>query len=132
MRGGAQHEQAAPRSATMHELAICQALVDQVTRIAREQGAEQVERIHLRIGPLAGVEPELLRHAYPLAIAGTCCAGAELLIAPAPVIVRCQDCGAESPATPNRLLCGACHSYRTRLVSGDELLLARVELTLAD
>jgi hypothetical protein len=41
-------------------------------------------------------------------------------------------CGAESEAAPNRLLCAACGSHHTRLVSGDELLLAQVELAVPD
>ena len=34
--------------------------------------AGRVARIELDVGPLSGVEPDLLRRAYPLAIAGTC------------------------------------------------------------
>lgn len=116
----------------MHELSICQALLDQVERIAVEHGASAVERILLRVGPLAGVEGSLLRHAFPLVAAGTVAENAELVIEAAPVRVACNDCGAETDATPNRLLCGDCGSYKTRLVSGDELLLANLELTLPD
>jgi hydrogenase nickel incorporation protein HypA/HybF len=116
----------------MHELSICQALLDQVERIAVEHGASAVERILLRVGPLAGVEGSLLLHAYPLAAAGTIAENAELVIETAPVRVSCNDCGAETDATPNRLLCGDCGSYKTRLVSGDELLLANLELTIPD
>ncbi|MCG6897921.1 MAG: hydrogenase maturation nickel metallochaperone HypA [Thiocapsa sp.] len=116
----------------MHELSICQALLDQLGRIAAEQGAIRVERIVLRVGPLSGVEAPLLEHAYPLAAAGTVAEAAELVIEPAPIRVACSTCGAETDATPSRLLCGSCGSFKTRLISGDELLLASVELTLAD
>jgi hydrogenase nickel incorporation protein HypA/HybF len=116
----------------MHELSVCQSLLDQVERIAAEQGAERVERILLRIGPLSGVEAPLLRSAYPIAAAGTIAEGAILDIEPAPVRVHCVTCGAETEATPNRLLCGACGDWHTRLVSGDEMLLARLELSVAE
>jgi hydrogenase nickel incorporation protein HypA/HybF len=116
----------------MHELSICQALIDQVESVARQHGATGVERILLRLGPLSGVESALLLHAYPLAAVGTLAEGAALDIEPAAVRVRCSDCGTESEASPNRLLCADCGSFRTRLVSGDELLLARVELILPD
>lgn len=114
----------------MHELSVCLALVEQVQAIARDHGARAVEQIVLRIGPLSGVEPPLLRHAYPLASTGTLAQGAELVIEAAPVRVRCTACGAQTEASPNRLLCGSCGDFRTRLVSGDEMLLARVELCL--
>ncbi len=116
----------------MHELSICQALLDQVEGIAREHGATRVERIVLKVGPLSGVEPALLRNAYPLAAAGTVAEQAELVIEPAAVRVRCSDCGAESDAAPNRLLCASCGGWKTRLISGDELLLANLELTIPD
>ena len=46
--------------------------------------------------------------------------------------VSCTACGAESEVAPNRLLCAACGGYRTRVVAGDELLLASLELEIAD
>lgn len=116
----------------MHELSICQALLDQVERIAQEHGASRVERILLQVGPLSGVEPLLLQHAYPLAAAGTVAEDATLVIEPAPVRVRCSDCGSECDAAPNRLLCAACGGWRTRLISGDQMLLAKLELTIPD
>lgn len=116
----------------MHELSVCQSLLDQVQRIATEQGADRVERILLRIGPLSGVEAELLRSAYPLAAAGTLAEAAVLDIEPAPVRVRCATCGAETDAQPNRLLCAACGDWHTRLLSGDEMLLASLELSVPE
>lgn len=116
----------------MHELSLCQALLDQVEQIARQHGAQRVERILLRIGPLSGVEASLLRHAYPLAAVGTLAEEAELAIEPAPVRVCCNACGAETEATPNQLICGHCGSFQTRLISGNELLLANLELTIPE
>jgi hydrogenase nickel incorporation protein HypA/HybF len=113
----------------MHELSVCTALLEQVERIAREQNALSVCRIVLRLGPLSGIEPALLRHAYPLAAAGTIAEHAELRIDASEVVVRCTRCGEESTVPPNRLLCQACGDFRTHLVSGDELLLQSVELT---
>jgi hydrogenase nickel incorporation protein HypA/HybF len=116
----------------MHELSVCLALMQQVERIAQEHRAVRVERIVVQVGPLSGVEPALLQHAWPLACAGTLAAAAELVIEAAPVKVRCTVCGAESEAVPNRLLCASCGDFRTQLVSGDELLLANLELSQVD
>jgi hydrogenase nickel incorporation protein HypA/HybF len=113
----------------MHELAVCQGLLSQVEEIAEREDAQSVELIRLRIGPLSGVEPELLRQAFSIARAGTIAANAELLIEDLPVKILCSQCGAYSEAPPNRLLCANCGDYRTQLQSGDELLLASVELT---
>jgi hydrogenase nickel incorporation protein HypA/HybF len=115
----------------MHELSLCQSLLSQVEEIARRERAERVDLIRLRVGPLSGVVPELLESAFGIARAGTVAAGAELLIETLPVRIRCTRCGAESEAPPNRLLCGACGDFRTQLLSGDEMLLASLELTRA-
>jgi hydrogenase nickel incorporation protein HypA/HybF len=111
----------------MHELSICQALIEQVENLARENQAFAVRTISLQIGPLSGVEVPLLKHAYPLAAAGTVAEKAELVIESMPVTVRCSSCGAKTDASANRLLCGACGDYHTELVSGDEMILSRLE-----
>ncbi|MEQ9562585.1 MAG: hydrogenase maturation nickel metallochaperone HypA [Woeseiaceae bacterium] len=112
----------------MHELSVCQAIIGEVQALAAARGAEIVSDIHLRVGPLSGVESPLLRNAFPFASAGTVAANAELHISDMPVRVRCRLCAEESETPPNRLLCGSCSSWQTELLSGDELLLERVEM----
>jgi hydrogenase nickel incorporation protein HypA/HybF len=114
----------------MHELSVCQALIEQVQNVARANNAAAVSRVVLRIGPLSGVEPKLLEQAFPLARAGTVAAEAALEIESLPIRVRCERCGAETNASANRLLCGQCGDWHTQLLSGDELLLASVELAM--
>jgi len=112
----------------VHELAVAQALVEQVDAVITQHRAMQASLIRVRIGPLAGVVPELLATAFPLAAAGSRMERAELEFAHAPIRVRCQSCGAETEAAMNRLICGACGDWHTQIVSGDELLLESVEL----
>lgn len=112
----------------MHELSVCLALLEQVQRIAAERNATSVSKVVLQIGPLSGVEAGLLRNAYPLAAAGTVAEEAELVIENAGIVVSCSECGQESPATPNRLLCAHCGGFRTRIASGDEMILKSLEL----
>lgn len=111
----------------MHELAICEALITQVEGIARDNGATEVTRVVVKIGPLSGVEMRLLEHAYPVAAAGSVAEDAALEMESMPVRVRCQSCNAETEASANRLICGECGDYHTQLISGDEMLLASVE-----
>ena len=111
----------------MHELAICQALLTEVARVASDADAGAVKRVVLRVGPLSGIEPALLSRAFDVARAGGIAAQAELAIEPAVIRVRCLECEAESVATASRLLCGRCGGFRTRLLEGDELVLLRLE-----
>ena len=115
----------------MHELAICQSLMEQVESIAREHKAQSVSSVVIGIGPLSGVEAQLLKNAYPVASAGTIAEHAELIIESLPVRVRCSLCGSESDALANKLICKQCGDWRTTLISGDEMMLMRVELEKA-
>lgn len=112
----------------MHELSICQSLIKQIKSIALERNAQSVTSITVAIGALSGVEAELLKNAYPVASAGTVAENAELIIEHLPIRVKCSQCGSETDAMPNNLLCKQCGDWRTTLLSGDELMLMSVEL----
>ena len=115
----------------MHELAVAQALVEQVDAVIEQHQASSATAIRVRIGPLAGVIPELLATAFPLAAAGSRMQHAQLEFTHAPIQVHCRTCGAETEAAMNRLICGACGDWHTQILSGDELLLESVELETA-
>ena len=115
----------------MHELAICQSLIDQVEIIALERDAQSVTSIVIGMGPLSGVEAQLLKNAYPIASAGTIAENAELVIEYLAIKVKCTQCGSESDALPNKLICKQCGDWRTTLISGDEMMLMSVELEKA-
>lgn len=112
----------------MHELAVCQGLMQQVNQVAARERARRVTSVTLQIGPLSGVEGELLKEAFPIAAAGSVAEGAELIIESMPIVVACMSCKATSEAKPNKLVCAECGDWRTRLVSGEEMLLTSVEL----
>ena len=113
----------------MHELSLCQGLMRQVGKIARENDAEAVERIVLRIGGLSGVEPPLLAQAFEIARMGTVAENAELEMEEGPIVVKCNECGGSSAVPVNRLVCTYCGSWRVLVTEGEELLLVSLELT---
>ena len=117
----------------MHELSVCMSLLDQVTAIAAERDALRVTRIELTVGPLSGIEIDLLESAWPIAAAGTLADEADFVVEAVPVVVHCKTCGEETTAQSNRLVCGQCGAHQTRVVSGEEMILQRLELeTSAD
>jgi len=112
----------------MHELAVSLAVIEAAERVAREHGARRIARLRVLVGPLSGVDGDQLVRSYSVASAGTLMEGAPLEWTAAPIAVRCDLCGETGEASVQRLLCGTCGSWRTRLVSGDELTLQTVEL----
>ncbi|MCF7972079.1 MAG: hydrogenase maturation nickel metallochaperone HypA [Methylococcaceae bacterium] len=112
----------------MHELSLCDDLLSQVGIIARENKASSVNSITLQIGPLSGVEPSLLESAFVMMREGTIAENAQFLVQISSVKVSCGLCGKQSEAAANHLVCGICGSFETTLISGDELILASVEM----
>lgn len=111
----------------MHELSVCQGLVRQVEALAIQHNAAMITNIKLSIGPLSGVEPQLLAQAFPIAASGSRAEHACLEITVLPIRVSCSRCGAESTASVNHLICHQCGHWQTRLLSGDEMQLASIE-----
>jgi hydrogenase nickel incorporation protein HypA/HybF len=116
----------------VHELSVCQALLQEVAKVAVSRGACAVERITVEVGRLSGVEPELLARAFEVARLGTCASQAVLIVEALGITVSCTECGATSRVEPNRLVCAACSGYRTRIVEGDELRLRAIELQVPE
>jgi hydrogenase nickel incorporation protein HypA/HybF len=112
----------------MHELSVCQGLVKQLKQIAIEHHATNIEKVYLQVGPLAGIEPTLLQSAFSIASTDTLAEQAQMFIKTMPLLVRCKTCKEESEATLNNLSCAACGDWHTELLSGDELLIERVEM----
>lgn len=112
----------------MHELSVCQALLAQVTTIARNHGSSRVLRIEIEVGPLSGIDASQLTSAFQVMRRGSCAAGAALNVQSTPIIITCNACGTNSPAAANRLSCPACSQPLTALLSGDELRLMRIEM----
>jgi hydrogenase nickel incorporation protein HypA/HybF len=111
----------------MHELSIALSIVDAAAEeAARHDG--RVVAVRLRLGPLSGVVPEALRSAYELAREGSPLAGSELVVEEVPVVVYCEACAAERPATPQRLACGECGAPAPRVVRGRELEVFALEI----
>ncbi len=111
----------------MHEYSLVEALVRRVDDEARQRRATAVHRLRVRIGELAGVDPELFRTAYETFRAGTVCAGAALELVSQPARWACPACG----ATVERgavLRCEACRQPARLDPDGDALLLDAIEM----
>jgi hydrogenase nickel incorporation protein HypA/HybF len=112
----------------MHELSIITSLFETLEAQAREHGAVRITRVQLRVGPLAGAVPDLLRDAFDMYKNGTIAEGAPLEIIDSPVRIKCRACGAETEPKDLILKCPECGSTDVSLCSGTELYLDKIEL----
>lgn len=117
----------------MHELSVAMALLDQIEATALPRDAIRVHRATIRVGPLSGVEPDLLMRAFDVArLARSTTTQTVLMIETAEVRAACPDCGGEGPVPVNNLTCTHCGGRNTRLLHGDELLLLQVEFDVPE
>ncbi len=109
----------------MHELSLCQAILDTVEQ---RSAGRPVKRVDVRVGHLRQVVPDALSFSWEMLTDGTDLAGCELAIEQVPAVVRCHACGAESTLRFPVLACETCESHDVQLLSGDELLIASFDV----
>jgi hydrogenase nickel incorporation protein HypA/HybF len=104
--------------------------MDAVLEQARAHGAQRVHRIVLKVGALAGVEPEALRFAFDVVTRNTLAEEAELEVDSVPARAYCAACEAEFEAEGSFILsCPRCGSLSGDLRQGRELELSRIEMS---
>lgn len=114
----------------MHELSIAMSLVEAACEEAERLGDVQVDALHVRVGPLAGVVHHALRFSFDLAAEGTTIAGARLEIEETALVVFCARCDVERTLSDvQHFRCPVCHELTPHVVSGRELELAALEVT---
>ena len=112
----------------MHELGIMENVRELALEQARQHGAERIEAITLRIGSLAGVEPEALRLAFEVVMADSIAEGAELRIEPVAAECFCTPCQRSFAAADGCCECPVCGAISRDLLRGRELQLASLAL----
>lgn len=110
----------------MHELGMCEAVLDTVQRRA---AGRDVTRVRLRIGVLHRVVPLAFDQAFEMVSMGTVAEGAAVEIVPVPARVTCGDCGKETEHDEPETACGSCGSVRVEITDGDELTLESLQFS---
>ncbi len=110
----------------MHEFALVRSLLSQVAQIVEADGGGSVQEIRVRCGPLAGVEPTLMREAFALLRRDSAFVEAELVIREEPLRARCRRCDQTFEPQRFRFRCPHCGSVDTITESGDAVMIESV------
>lgn len=113
----------------MHEVGLMREVIDAAVAEAARHQATRVHAVTLRVGALAGVEPEALAFAFEVAAAGTTAEGATLTIEPVPVRCHCPYCMLDFDPPGWVFRCPKCATLHVNRVQGAELELARLEVS---
>lgn len=116
----------------MHELSVALDLIEIASDELARRGTPRVAAVHVRAGPLAGIDADALRFSFAEASAGTPLDGARLNIEVPPLIVWCDGCEAEREVISiASRRCRTCHAVAPRVVRGDEIELVGLEIVEA-
>jgi len=116
----------------VHELSIVASLFEILEDKAREQKADRITGVKLRVGRLSGVVPELLESAFDAYKKGTLAEGARLEIEVAPLDFRCRACGGTAFREEPGVSCAACGSSDVELVGGMDVTIEKFEAEIED
>jgi hydrogenase nickel incorporation protein HypA/HybF len=113
----------------MHEVSVALTLLEGVEAAARDEGAERVSRVLVRVGALSGVVRDALLFAWDVATADTIAAGSTLEVEEIPLVVMCEFCEEERRPLPGSgLLCPECGRPAPRILRGREMQLVSMEI----
>lgn len=109
----------------MHELSLCQAIVDTVQARA---GGRVLRRVDVRIGYLRQVVPDSLLFSWEMLTAGTDLDGCELAVEHVPAVIRCRRCGESTQLDLPLLACPRCEGHDVEVIAGEELQIASMDV----
>ncbi len=114
----------------MHELSIAEALLGSLKEWHEKNGGE-ITKMSIAVGRLAGVDPEALRFAWPMALAAGAAPGYQhcaLEIEMLPLAFRCRGCDKRVEAEKLILTCPFCGREALVRDGGRELTLKHLEV----
>ena len=112
----------------MHEMSLCENILQVLEEEADKQGFERVRQVWLEIGRLAGVEAEALRFSFDIVIRGTLADGAKLSIIEVPGAAWCTPCAESVPVEQRFDACPKCGGFQLQLTAGDEMRIKELEV----
>ena len=112
----------------MHEMALCQGLIDLIHDQQRENGFEAVRRVIVEIGALGHVEARALDFAFDVQAKDSVAASAVLEIREVPGVAWCMDCSAAVTVNRRGDPCPGCGGFGMIVEQGDELRLKELEV----
>jgi hydrogenase nickel incorporation protein HypA/HybF len=112
----------------MHELSLVEGIVALIEEERRRQAFSRVRRVRVHVGTLGSVEPHALRFCFGAVTRGTVADGAELSIVTVAGAGECSACHRTVALADRFDACPLCGCARVRMVAGDELRLAELEV----
>ena len=112
----------------MHEMSIANSILDSVRTEALRFPDKHIAKVGVRVGALAGVDPDSLRFCFEVLVKDSDLKPLELDLDYRPRRHECQLCGKSFDAAYEDTACPSCGMAESTFLSGDELELAYLEV----
>ena len=116
------------RLTAMHEMSLCESLLQMLERQAPVQKFTRVRKVRLEVGIFACVEPEAMRFGFEALSHGTLAEGARLEIIQASGEAWCLICDRSVPVRARFETCPKCGHELVASNGGDELRIKELEV----
>lgn len=112
----------------MHEMALCESILEILSGEAEKQGFASVKMVRLEIGMLSNVEPEAMRFCFDAVVRGTLADGASLEILRPPGEAWCMDCQLKVPVAQRYDPCPQCGGHMLQITGGEDMRIKDLEV----
>jgi hydrogenase nickel incorporation protein HypA/HybF len=112
----------------MHEVSICQSILKTIEAEFEQKDLVNVREIHLKVGILSCIEPEVLKHVFTYIIIDTPFQNANLFVDLIDINATCENCGNNFKVEKYKFICPLCGEPVSNITEGKELLIHKIIL----
>ncbi len=112
----------------MHELSLCQSMIDIIEQEAQKLKCQKVTRVFLEVGQLAGIEKAALLFAFDAVTMNTVAQEARLEIIDVEGLAVCDQCQVRFKIKHYYEGCETCNQFSLHIIQGQELRIQSIEV----
>ncbi len=112
----------------MHELSLCQDLLDIIIKKGEDYKAKKITLIKLKFGAMTMVDETSLRFYFQELSKNTIAENGTVIFERTEITIRCKNCREVSILKDIFIICPLCSSMDTELLSGNEMIIENIEV----
>ncbi|MEN8175410.1 MAG: hydrogenase maturation nickel metallochaperone HypA [Pseudomonadota bacterium] len=112
----------------MHEMSLCEGILQIIEEQARAQGFTRVKTVRLEIGKLSGVELGAMRFGFDAVMRHSIAEGAKLEVVDRPGQAWCMQCARTVEIQQRFDACPVCGGYQLQVTGGEQLAVKDLEV----
>ena len=112
----------------MHEMSLCESVLQVLEQQAEAQQYYKIKKVWLEIGALAGVEAESLRFSFDVVMQGSLAEQASLEIIEIPGQAWCFPCGRDVTVQQLYDPCPHCGGHQLQITGGNQMRIKELEV----